>query len=227
MSALARAWSAAWFGPVLDVRVWLMGKAILVMLALDAWVLMIERGGRYGAGAFNVAHFAWLSRRAFPWSAIGAALEVGVTFSTFTATRDDKLFTMMLQVFDYKSLLCIHYRGARRNQQCLVAAHSTISHRALAGGSFGRSVHAAVRECREAVNPQSCLENEAAAITAVPAIRTPTGNVFLSPHAGTPVATFSSLQFNDDTIDEHGCAFGKLSTKGRGMRACCPSADSE
>jgi hypothetical protein len=60
VSALVRAWDAAWFGPVLDVRVWLMKRALLLMVVLDAWVLMIERGGRYGAGGFNVAHFAWL-----------------------------------------------------------------------------------------------------------------------------------------------------------------------
>ncbi|MDP6943860.1 MAG: HTTM domain-containing protein [Myxococcota bacterium] len=60
MSAIGRAWNAAWFGPVLDLRVWLMGRALMLMLALDTWLLMIERGGRYGAGGFNVAHFAWL-----------------------------------------------------------------------------------------------------------------------------------------------------------------------
>ena len=60
MRALQRAWDAAWFGPVLDVRVWLMQRALLLMLVLDAWLLMIERGGRYGAGGFNVAHFAWI-----------------------------------------------------------------------------------------------------------------------------------------------------------------------
>ena len=60
MSALKRAWTSAWFGPVSGIRVWLMVRATALVLALDAWVLMIERGGRYGAGGFNVAHFAWL-----------------------------------------------------------------------------------------------------------------------------------------------------------------------
>ena len=60
MSALVRAWDPAWFGPVLNLRAWLMVRAMLLMLALDAWLLMIERGGRYGAGDFNVSHFAWL-----------------------------------------------------------------------------------------------------------------------------------------------------------------------
>jgi len=53
-------WDRAWYGPVSSVRVWLMTRATVLMLALDAWLLMIERGGRYGAGDFNVAHFAWL-----------------------------------------------------------------------------------------------------------------------------------------------------------------------
>jgi hypothetical protein len=60
MSRLVQAWEGAWFGPVSNVRVWLMTRATALMLALDAWLLMIERGGRYGAGDFNVAHFAWL-----------------------------------------------------------------------------------------------------------------------------------------------------------------------
>ena len=60
MSALVQAWDRAWFGPVLNVRAWLMVRATLLMLAMDAWLLMIERGGRYGAGGFNVSHFAWL-----------------------------------------------------------------------------------------------------------------------------------------------------------------------
>jgi hypothetical protein len=60
MSRLMHTWNAAWFGPVSNVRVWLMTRVTALMLALDAWLLMIERGGRYGAGDFNVAHFAWL-----------------------------------------------------------------------------------------------------------------------------------------------------------------------
>ena len=60
MSALIRAWDELWFGPVSRLRVWLMIRATTLMLALDTWLLMIERGGRYGAGGFNVAHFAWL-----------------------------------------------------------------------------------------------------------------------------------------------------------------------
>mgnify|MGYP001261613412 CR=1 FL=1 len=60
MSGFSTQWDQAWYGPVSSVRVWLMTRATVLMLALDAWLLMIERGGRYGAGDFNVAHFAWL-----------------------------------------------------------------------------------------------------------------------------------------------------------------------
>jgi hypothetical protein len=33
---------------------------VLALAAVDTWLLMIPRGGRYGAGGFNVAHFAWI-----------------------------------------------------------------------------------------------------------------------------------------------------------------------
>lgn len=41
-------------------RVVMFEKSFLALLALDTWMLMIGHAGRYGAGAFNVAHFAWL-----------------------------------------------------------------------------------------------------------------------------------------------------------------------
>lgn len=81
VSALQRAWDAAWFGPVLDLRVWVLHRVLLAVLALDAWVLMIERGGRYGAGGFNVAHFAWLDQvQPLPTAAfyVGLILTCGV-----------------------------------------------------------------------------------------------------------------------------------------------------
>ena len=48
------------FGRVAAVRPYLMIKAVLLLLALDAWVVMSEHGGRYGVGGFNVSHFGWL-----------------------------------------------------------------------------------------------------------------------------------------------------------------------
>ena len=41
-------------------RAYLLSKAILLMLALDTWMLMIGHAGRYGIDGFNVAHFEWL-----------------------------------------------------------------------------------------------------------------------------------------------------------------------
>lgn len=66
MSRLATIWDAAWFGPVAAARPWLLMRLTLALLALDAWALMIERGGRYGAGGFNVAHFSLLDALPIP-----------------------------------------------------------------------------------------------------------------------------------------------------------------
>ena len=49
-----------------------------LLLAFDTWALMIEHGGRYGIGQFNVAHFAWLERL-FPNPS--SALYVGLVAS--------------------------------------------------------------------------------------------------------------------------------------------------
>lgn len=38
----------------------LLRRGLYLLLALDAWLVMVEHGGRYGAGGFNVAHFAWI-----------------------------------------------------------------------------------------------------------------------------------------------------------------------
>lgn len=54
------AWERYWFGPVAAIRPYVLERAILFLLALDAWVQFVPHGGRYGVGAFNVAHFAWL-----------------------------------------------------------------------------------------------------------------------------------------------------------------------
>jgi hypothetical protein len=41
-------------------RSYLFSKSVLLMLALDIWLLMIGHAGRYGIDGFNVAHFRWL-----------------------------------------------------------------------------------------------------------------------------------------------------------------------
>ncbi|MFT3923534.1 MAG: hypothetical protein QM778_13455 [Myxococcales bacterium] len=41
-------------------RAFLLRRGLYLLLAFDAWLVMLEHGGRYGAGDFNVAHFSWL-----------------------------------------------------------------------------------------------------------------------------------------------------------------------
>jgi hypothetical protein len=48
--------------PYHPARAFFLHKGLLGLLAFDAWAEMLEHAGRYGAGGFNVAHFAWIDR---------------------------------------------------------------------------------------------------------------------------------------------------------------------
>ena len=48
-----------WFGNVALARPYLLLRFVLAVLAFDTWLNMMPQGARYGAGAFNVAHFPW------------------------------------------------------------------------------------------------------------------------------------------------------------------------
>ena len=48
--------------PYHPARAFLLHKGLLGLLAFDAWADMLEHAGRYGAGGFNVAHFALIDR---------------------------------------------------------------------------------------------------------------------------------------------------------------------
>ncbi len=53
-------WERFWFGQVSATRPYLLLKGLLLLLGLDCWFNLIPHGARYGAGGFNVAHFAIL-----------------------------------------------------------------------------------------------------------------------------------------------------------------------
>lgn len=57
---MTAAWDRYWFDPILAARVWCLRAGTLMLLALDVWSTRIGPAWRYGAGDFNVAHFAWL-----------------------------------------------------------------------------------------------------------------------------------------------------------------------
>lgn len=48
-----------WFGDVALARPYLLLRFVLALLAFDTWLNLMPQGARYGAGAFNVAHFPW------------------------------------------------------------------------------------------------------------------------------------------------------------------------
>lgn len=62
MSRLVAGWDALWMSPLEAVRSWLLVRLVLATVALDCWIVMVPHGGRYGAGGFNVAHFAWIDQ---------------------------------------------------------------------------------------------------------------------------------------------------------------------
>jgi hypothetical protein len=57
-----RAWLDLWQLPHHPARPLLLFRGICALLAFDAWTLMLEHGGRYSVGAFNVAHFDLVDR---------------------------------------------------------------------------------------------------------------------------------------------------------------------
>jgi len=60
MSALEGIARQLLFVPIAAVRTYLLLRGTLLLLAFDVWLTRVSHGGRYGAGDFNVAHFAWL-----------------------------------------------------------------------------------------------------------------------------------------------------------------------
>lgn len=57
---MKRRWDNYWYGEISPtVPRWLF-RMVLLLLAFDAWVVMIDHGAKYGAYGFNVAHFGWL-----------------------------------------------------------------------------------------------------------------------------------------------------------------------
>ncbi len=65
--------------PVAAVRPYLILKVTLLLVGLDVWLTRVSHGGRYGAGGFNVAHFAWLDALQ---PEVTPALYVGVSTAT-------------------------------------------------------------------------------------------------------------------------------------------------
>ena len=48
-----------WFGEVALARPYLLLRLVLALLAFDLWLNLLPDAAKYGAGAFNVAHFPW------------------------------------------------------------------------------------------------------------------------------------------------------------------------
>lgn len=86
-------------GPHGASRSYLFQKVFLLLLALDAWALMIGHAGRYGAAGFNAAHFAWLDAiQPLPSNAsyIGVLLLGGLLSLTLMLTGISRLLMALL-----------------------------------------------------------------------------------------------------------------------------------
>jgi hypothetical protein len=77
-------WQSPWSVPHHPVRTFLLFRGVYALLAFDAWTLMLEHGGRYGVGPFNVGHFdavEWLVP--MPSPALYLALVTGAGLYAF------------------------------------------------------------------------------------------------------------------------------------------------
>ena len=80
------AWDGYWYGAVAAVRPYLLVRSFLLLLAFDVWLLLVPHGARYGAGGFNVAHFAWLDAvQPLPSAGLYTAVLVLAGMLAFTA----------------------------------------------------------------------------------------------------------------------------------------------
>ncbi|MFW5920631.1 MAG: HTTM domain-containing protein [Polyangiales bacterium] len=92
-------WDRYWFGDVSAVRPWLLQRFVLLLLAFDAWLVMVEHGGRYGVGDFNVPHFGWmtlLQPTPTPGLYVGVVLVCGVLAFTLALGRPSRLLLGVL-----------------------------------------------------------------------------------------------------------------------------------
>ena len=60
MAAMQESFDRHFFTPVAAMRLLLVEKCVLVLLALDMWFVRIGAANRYDADDLNLAHFDWL-----------------------------------------------------------------------------------------------------------------------------------------------------------------------
>lgn len=82
------------FSRVDAVRPWLLQRLFLLLFAFDCWVDHASHAGRYGFGAFNVAHFRLLDALApmpSPGLYVGTLLLAGLVAFTMAMTRPSRV----------------------------------------------------------------------------------------------------------------------------------------
>jgi len=94
-----RPWERYWFAPVAAARPYLLQKSLLALLALDCWLHLAPRGAWYGAGGFNVAHFALLDAllpRPTPALYVGVVLLAGLLAGSMVLLRPEPVASAVL-----------------------------------------------------------------------------------------------------------------------------------
>ena len=122
MSQLGSRYWACRYHPV---RAFWLTRGVSLLLALDTLLLMLEQGGRYGVGGFNVAHFAWVTPAVFE-SASGTGQYGSRTFVQRMATDLSRLSETTSSAIDrsdlrMQSLLALVALKCQANAPVIVA----------------------------------------------------------------------------------------------------------
>lgn len=103
-----RTWEEHWYGSVAAIRPYLFQKCLVLMVAFDLLVLMVERGARYGLDPmpFNVPHFKFLE------ALHAIVLPLGIPNATY--------YVSVLSVTSFLAF-CLFFAGHRAWLMAMVA----------------------------------------------------------------------------------------------------------
>lgn len=102
-------------------RAYVLHKVLYGLLAFDLWIVMVEHGGRYGTGGFNVAHFAFLDALLpvpTPAGYVGLLLALGL-LAAFIALASAPRWVRMLVAAGYTASWAISLQDSYQHHYLL------------------------------------------------------------------------------------------------------------